>query len=471
LITITRSLARKFRSLLRRAGLGKQAGQSDAFVHMIADSTGLKLRTAGADIALEYHQPGDVVSAELLVVPVEALAIVEGRTDDAVTIESSGPNRVTIGWIDRGVPQMIDRAIPATLKDPTWPELPTTFKANPPELWTALRQGLASTDRLSSRYALGCLQLRGGKGEIAATDGQQILTQAGFEFPWPNDLLIPGSSLLGCKDLDPGEGVAVGQAGQWISLAIGHWVVSLKVSDGRFPRIDDCIPTVATLNSHLTLSPADAEFLAHALPSLPKQDEQHDPVTLDLNGRVIVRAKADGPTRATELILTNSRLEGDAIVMHSNRKFLARALELGFHQVHFNGAEAPVLCYDDRRRFLWAVLDHKSAIPRSDDAISIVSPVTSPSNGATSPTARRSIVSQKPAPATPVVDNTTRAAPKPQASNRVGAIEQATALRDSLRSATSAAHQLLRSLKQQKRQARIVESTLASLKQLQKVAC
>lgn len=39
-----------------------------------------------------------------------------------------------------------------------------------------------------------------------------------------------------------------------------------------------------------------------------------------------------------------------------------------------------------------------------------------------------------------------------------------------IRVAASAAHQLVRSLKQHKRQNRIVESTLASLKQLQKTA-
>ncbi len=49
-------------------------------------------------------------------------------------------------------------------------------------------------------------------------------------------------------------------------------------------------------------------------------------------------------------------------------------------------------------------------------------------------------------------------------------LDQAIALRDSLRNAASAAHQLVRSLKQQKRESRIVASTLASLKQLQKVA-
>ena len=445
MITITRSLARKFRALLRRAGLGKHEGQSDAFVHIVADSTGLRLRAAGADIALEYRQPGEL-PAESLVIPVETLAIAEGRTEDAVTIESRGPDRVTIGWTDRGVPQMIDRTLPAQLKEPTWPELSTTFTANPPQLWMALRQGIASTDRASSRYALGCLQLRGSKGEIAATDGQQILTHSGFEFPWPDDVLIQGSSLLGCKELDADVGLAVGQAGQWVTLAIGHWIVSLKINrDGRFPKIDDCIPAVGSLSSHLTLSSADAEFLARALPSLPKQDEQHDPVTLDLNGRVVVRGKADGPTRATELVLTNSQLEGAPIVMNSNRKYLSRALEQGFRQVHFTAPGAPVLCFDARRRFLWAVLDHKSAIPADDDAISIVSPVLGQDNVVTTNTARKTMVHRKPASSEPCGTKIVPAAS--QTVDRASVIDQATALYDSLRSASSAAHQLLRTLK------------------------
>ena len=49
-------------------------------------------------------------------------------------------------------------------------------------------------------------------------------------------------------------------------------------------------------------------------------------------------------------------------------------------------------------------------------------------------------------------------------------IEQAALLRDALRVAARQANELLRSLKRQKRQTRIVESTLASLKELQKVA-
>ena len=59
-----------------------------------------------------------------------------------------------------------------------------------------------------------------------------------------------------------------------------------------------------------------------------------------------------------------------------------------------------------------------------------------------------------------------RARTRPTAST----IEQALALRDALRSVAQQAGELARSLKQQKRQARIVATTLASLKELQKVA-
>ena len=68
--------------------------------------------------------------------------------------------------------------------------------------------------------------------------------------------------------------------------------------------------------------------------------------------------------------------------------------------------------------------------------------------------------------ASPVVART-----KPLRSKSAGSpIEQTILLRDALRVAARQANDLLRSLKHQKRQTRIVESTLASLKELQKSA-
>ena len=55
------------------------------------------------------------------------------------------------------------------------------------------------------------------------------------------------------------------------------------------------------------------------------------------------------------------------------------------------------------------------------------------------------------------------------ASKKPSPIEQAIAFRDALRAAVVQANELIRSLKQQKRESRLVQTTLASLRQLQKV--
>ena len=68
----------------------------------------------------------------------------------------------------------------------------------------------------------------------------------------------------------------------------------------------------------------------------------------------------------------------------------------------------------------------------------------------------------------PTGDKTAAKPKRSPASKRPSPIEQAIAFRDSLRVAVVQANELIRSLKQQKREARLVQTTLASLKQLQK---
>ena len=69
----------------------------------------------------------------------------------------------------------------------------------------------------------------------------------------------------------------------------------------------------------------------------------------------------------------------------------------------------------------------------------------------------------------PTGDKPVTKARRSSASKRPTPIEQAIAFRDALRAAVVQANELIRSLKQQRREARLVQTTLASLKQLQKV--
>ena len=76
----------------------------------------------------------------------------------------------------------------------------------------------------------------------------------------------------------------------------------------------------------------DARFLADALDRLPGADEGDAPATLDLNGRVAVRARGEsGP--ATELVLARSSYTGPPARAAMNRSYLARAARLGFVEV------------------------------------------------------------------------------------------------------------------------------------------
>ena len=239
---------------------------------------------------------------------------------------------------------------------PPFPPLPESFAANEPDLWTALREAVGCTVQETNRYALGCIQLRGSEGKIVGTDGQQALVQSGFTFPWSDDMLIPASNVFGCRELPSDQPIHVGKTEDWATFRIGPWAVSLKLEkDVRFPDVTRHVSDPRLATSRLCLAPDDGDFLTDALPRLPCEEDANHPITLDLNGQVLIRSKAADQSRATELTLSNSRLEGDPITLNSNREYLLRALRLGFREVCLYGNEQPVLCDDGRRQFLWAL--------------------------------------------------------------------------------------------------------------------
>jgi hypothetical protein len=73
-----------------------------------------------------------------------------------------------------------------------------------------LADASSSAARESVRYAVSNIQLRGRPGEIIATDGRQLLLQSGFKFPFTDDVLVPSSTVFGCKELDGGGEVSIG---------------------------------------------------------------------------------------------------------------------------------------------------------------------------------------------------------------------------------------------------------------------
>lgn len=482
MISIPRSILSTFRSLIRKAGLHKRTAGYTPSVTLVADGKGCLIRCASPQVALQYQHPGSF-STGIVRLPLEALEAVEGKDHDTITVESDGAQRPLVSWTDRGVPRQASFDVQ---KPTTFPEVPAEFTANEPSLWSALRDAVPVIDRESSRYALGCLHLRGNLGRIDVTDGKHVLTQAGFKFPWTDDVLLPANGILGCRTLDLKQQIEVGSASDWIGFRSGPWLAMLAVQqEGRFPKIDDVIPRPETAKSRLELSADDAAFLGDVLPRLPCDDPLFEPITLDLNGRVLLRAREADRARPTQVELTGSRLEGPAVTLNTNRSYLAHALRLGFRTLHSFGPESPVLCADDRRRFLWCLLDAKSVIPRHEDPLCITAPIEArrPANRikqalskphstfpGKAPMAAITSTHQLAVSATAAKPHDSQPAKPTGTRQAASTIEQALALRDALRGIAQQAGELARSLKQQKRQARIVATTLASLKELEKAA-
>jgi hypothetical protein len=163
-------------------------------------------------------------------------------------------------------------------------------------------------------------------------------------------------------------------------------------------------------------------------------------VTLELGKACRLVAEAG---QADEVPLVASSAEGRPVKVLMDRRFLARAIHLGFGTLQIVAADRPVLCRDEKRVYLWMPLDsgghansRSPGLPSKEDAP--VPVPTPPSNGR------------------PPADQAPPAAFDPLAE----------AVRDLLAEAHSRVGRLVAALKQHRRHARAVQSALASLKQL-----
>ena len=212
---------------------------------------------------------------------------------------------------------------------------------------------------------------------------------------------------------------------------------------------------------------------------LPGDDAYNLPVTMDLNGQVAIRGKAGDQDMPTELILTGSAVSGEPVRINTNRWFLGRAIALGFREVHVTSPKTPVLCCDDCRHYAWAILERKSAIAPSPDAIQIVSSQEANATAPPNPRPRRrkhSMSASKEPKGTPKSTTNGRAKGRSGASSAAGTnavrqdaealIEQAEGVKASLRDALAKTTELVRSLKRHRKLSKTVHAALVSLREL-----
>ncbi len=465
MFTITRRTLHHLRIIAKKA-LSISRGVGPPIVVEPADD-GMLLRICSQEAAVELRLPGDS-QGERICVPFELLDACQAKNDQPVTLTLQD-GQVVSQWRDGNAPQLIQYDQPEPPDG--FPAMPAEMAGNPAELLKALKDACEVTDPESTRYALGGVQLDGDHGRIAATDGHQILAQTGFDFPWGGALLLPACKLFDCPHLPRDEQIAIGRTEKWLTMSAGAWTFHFRLNvDGRFPRVEDCIPRDGSGTTTLEIAEADATFLADNIKRLPISEDPNRPVTLDLNGEVIVWARGDDAQPVTELVLANSIRSGDVIRINTNRDLLARALALGFRQVRFITPDQPAFCRDENRAYVWAPLGEDGATPPTKNTQRIESPKCSASKvvAKATPTTRKTTqtMSEQNTNGNGRKGATPAPVSEPESSSP---LEQAEALRDSLKNALDKTRDLIRVLKRQKKTSRIVESTLASLRQLQTV--
>jgi hypothetical protein len=411
---------------------------------------------------VEYHVHYQDEPA-VLTVPLQAFADAAGRDAPLVQFTAVGPGKVRARWLDLGVPQVREYDVPETAPPP-FPTAPEAWTDPGPDFLRALGDAADTTSPHDVRYALSRLQLRGKAGEIAASDGRQLLLRRGFRFPFGETLLVPAlEAFTGKEPPDAGE-VRLGATDMHVAVRVGPWTFFLPIDrTARYPDVDAVVPKAGKQDTTVRLAPEDAAFLLRALPRLPCEPDSQDRITIDLNGHVAVRARSDPAEPPTEVVLERSTTMGPPVRFATDRAYLARALKLGFRDFRVAGTEAPVLCRDEHRLFLWMTLGKEGALPPGGDVVPVRADSRESSPSVELPP--RKPMTQPPNDGPPV---------RPGMPQRNGApaddadelLTEAEALRTLLHEAAGRANRLTLALKQQLRQSKALRAALASLRGL-----
>jgi hypothetical protein len=466
MISIPRSWAREWRAVFRR--LGKSRSGLAQAVRLTVRNNLLIAQSQTLDGAAEFehHCPGPNAT---LVVPLDALADCESKSDDLVTMQPISESEVELRWTQNGVPQV--RTYSAPEVKTVFPEPPTAWTENPNKLLQALDDAVATAAQDATRYALDHVQLRGSAGEVIGTDSKQLLIQGGFAFPWQDAVVVPRIGLSAVKALPRSDAVHVGRTDDWVWIRTGPWSLALPIGrDMRFPPVRDIIPPVKADATRLTLDPADGEMLQTVLPDLPGADESIQPVTVDLNGTVALRAKSASQAQATELVLARSRFTGPATRFVMDRMHLSRARKLGFTGIDIVSPSRPLVFRNGKSMYVTMPGEEKSAIPPSDDVLRVGEPVRTSVANAKAPIPESL---KMPAAARTVrmanANRKTVVAHPKRSSSTPSPIEEAVAIQADLRAVLGRVRGLSALIRRQRQHHRLVKQTLDSLKQLQGV--
>jgi len=451
-IEIPTRLLRPFRTLLRMTCLPGVPRVPTPFVVCRAGKSGLSLSCQQGDVGLRRLLPGRC-TAGAVALPATLLADLDRADGDTVALEQTDPTRGRATWREAGAHRDVafDTVEPASLPEIAAGKDAVAMAAG---FVPALAEAVKTTSRQVTRFALSRILLRGRTGQVIGTDGKQLLIQGGFPFPWSDDRLIPSVAAFAARELAKVGPIRLGQTDDRVTLEVGPWLFALRVEAAhRFPDVDAVIPKGGSPATTLRLDPGDVALLVKAVPNLAGHREDNAPVVLDLGRVVAVRTRCETDGDA-EVVLSRSRVDGVPIRALLDRRFLLRAVRLGFSTFTVPGPNRPFLCRDEARAFLFMPLEW------TDPA---VIQAGGSNDNQPQPVRHEPEPERRPAVA---ASNGSQNQPRRDDDDPAGLLAEAEALRAALQDGLARASRLVAALRQQRKQTRALQAALASLRRL-----
>jgi hypothetical protein len=142
-------------------------------------------------------------------------------------------------------------------------------------------------------------------------------------------------------------------------------------TEGRYPDVDSVIGRLSGPTNRVYFDQRDLAFVVKHLKQFPGDDQDHCPVSLDLNGHVDLAACGDEQTRAMRLRLSRTFQVGKATTTSMNRHFLSHAARCGITDLLRFGDQQPVVCRGPNLTYVWQPLAGVKLPPESPDTIQI----------------------------------------------------------------------------------------------------
>ena len=131
MLNINRLLARQVRAMIRRALNIHPRAYDRTAVRLSGTATGLTIRCATDNAAVEIHD-ATPQSEEALIVPFTLFDDCAGKRPDPVTLERDQDRQIAAQWREGQVPQILRYDLLEATAE--FPQVPSHLAENPPEL-------------------------------------------------------------------------------------------------------------------------------------------------------------------------------------------------------------------------------------------------------------------------------------------------------------------------------------------------